>query len=309
MESARLALTTVRHRRVRRGGDMCHTWGYTSCRPRRVLQEGGRVTDSNTMRHPRPGSPRATLRAWMARRQRDERGATLVEAAFVMPVFVLMIFGIFEFSGYVMARTGANAAVKGGLRMAVVTGSDDLADRNIVNRMQAEGAGLQKDEITQVVIWRAANTHEGPPADCTSLTSGYHTGIWDNGNDDIGACNVYNDPDDPVHGVFAKAKLPVYTGTGPPPDDTADYWFGCDATAAPESTNPKYDCNWSPAHRRILEKAPDFVGTCTGRVCDPTDLIGVAITVDHQMYTRFFGSHRIVDEHSVAPIEPQGYDR
>ena len=227
-----------------------------------------------------------------------------------MPVFILMIFGIFEFSGYIMARTGANSAVKGGMRMAIVQGNDPMADRNILNRMIKEGAGIQQDEITQVVIWRASNTSEGPPGGCTALTTSFHTGIWDNGDDSTPTCNVYNDPTDPTNGAFTKAKLPLYTGTGSAPSSTANYWFGCDGTTAPGGSATKYDCNWAPAHRRILEKSPDYHGSCSGnRICQPTDLIGVSIEVKHHFYTGFFGSYRTVESHSVAPIEPQGYDK
>lgn len=80
-------------------------------------------------------TPRAVTRA----RGRGERGATLVEMAIVLPLFFLMVFGMFEFSYAVaqnnetrhVAREAARiAGVDGsaGEVVAAITGNLDLID-------------------------------------------------------------------------------------------------------------------------------------------------------------------------------------
>ncbi len=232
------------------------------------------------------------------RRTAGDRGATLVEAAFVMPVFVLLIFGIFEFSGYIMAKSGTNAAVKAGARMAVVQGSNAMADRAILERIATEGVGIQQDKILRVMIWKADSVEDPVPTSCGAS------------ND----CNLYTNPQTDFTGAFARAKLPLSKNLdenstheyGP---DTADYWFGC----TDADTAHKLDCDWKPASRRILEPSPVIAGTCestpSATKCQPTDYIGIYVETQHDFYTGFFGDQVVVDAHTVAKIEPQGYDK
>jgi len=238
----------------------------------------------------------------MARRRRDDRGSTLVEAAFVMPVFILMIFGIFEFSGMVMARTGAGASVKGGARMAVVAGSDAMSDQRILLRMAKDGAGVSQDTVTRVVIWKASAAGDSPPAACltssVSLTS------------DL--CNVYVDPQDPSTGAYTRAKLPMTPDGQTPTSANADYYFGCDTSSGAGLVDAphKLDCGWEPHTRRILTQSPAY--TCVGAndpKCRPTDLVGIYIQVDHKFYTGFFGSHALYSNKTISAIEPQGYEK
>ena len=51
---------------------------------------------------------------------RDERGAGLVEFAFVLPLFVLFVFGIVEFGRAYNAKVTLTAAVREGARTAAI---------------------------------------------------------------------------------------------------------------------------------------------------------------------------------------------
>jgi hypothetical protein len=252
----------------------------------------------------------------MARRRRDDRGSTLVEAAFVMPVFVMLVFGIFEFSGYVMAETGASAAAKAGARMATVQGSDPMADRSILSRMVSEGAGITQDHIEQIIIWRVNNPNDStdnqqtPPQACLDAHSPT-AGRVDVTSSPNHPCTVYNQPQDAANGAFAKSKLPLTTDETPTAALTpsyADYWFGCDSTNDAANVAHKLDCGWEPGDRRDIEKSPAHIGACTNRVCDSTDVVGIYIWVKHSNYTSFFGSSKPFKVITFAAIEPQGYD-
>ncbi len=284
------------------------------------LQKGGRVADTINMKKRRAldWRYRAKADSRNGRRNRNDRGATLVEAAFVMPVFVLVIFGIFEFSGNIMARTGANAAVKAGARMATVQGSAPMADRAILNRMANEGAGISQDHIEQIVIWRVNGNspsdarQKTPPAVCTNAASGFRIAISASATGGH-PCNVYNDPQDTGAGAYKRAKLPLTTDTDPPASPLtssyADYYFGCDSVNDSANVPNKLDCGWEPTTRRQIEKSPTHVGGCTGNVCNPTDVVGIYIRVRHENYTGFFGTGVTVESSTYAAIEPQGYDQ
>ena len=263
------------------------------------------MTDTPKVNQPQENSPVSggRLRARLRHRRRDDRGSTLVEAAFVMPVFILMIFGIFEFSGAIMTRTGENSAIKGGARMAVVAGNDAMADRQILLRMGKEGSGISQDHIDQVIIWHVTVnpatgkfTNPTPPASCPKGSG----------------CNLYANPQTPATGAFARAALPMSVSPSLATSDNADYYFGCD-TSTPQGiidSASKLDCGWEPPKRRIAERSPSY--TCTSNSdakCAATDLVGISITVTHQYYTGFFGKQVTLTMQTIAAIEPQGYDK
>lgn len=52
------------------------------------------------------------------------RGATLVEAAFVLPIFLLFVFGVFEYGRYLLVLQVSTNAAREGARWAAVHGSD-----------------------------------------------------------------------------------------------------------------------------------------------------------------------------------------
>ena len=66
----------------------------------------------------------------------------LVEAAIVLPILFMMIFGIMEIGSALKSYSGASNAVRAGGRMASVAGNDVDADRAILERMAEESAGV-----------------------------------------------------------------------------------------------------------------------------------------------------------------------
>lgn len=255
------------------------------------------MTDTPIVNQPQGNSPVSggRLRARL-RSRRDDRGSTLVEAAIVMPVFILIIFGIFEFSGSIMAKTGTGSAAKAGARMAVITGNAPMADRGILLRMAREGAGIQQDHIDRIVIWHATGPLDNNPATACPSTS-------------TPGCNVYQDPQTPGTGAFARAKLPLALVGFSPTSGNADYYFGCNTTDDAANVAHKIDCGWEPHTRRILEKAPGY--TCLSSSdpkCAGTDFVGISVQVTHAYYTGFFGTQTQVVSTTVVAIEPQGYD-
>jgi Flp pilus assembly protein TadG len=79
---------------------------------------------------------------------RDERGATIVETAFALPVLLMMIWGIFQFGMVLNGNAGMQHALGEGARLAtlclnptVATGCGTPTNQQIIERMQSARFG------------------------------------------------------------------------------------------------------------------------------------------------------------------------
>lgn len=222
------------------------------------------------------------------RRSRGERGSTLVEAAFVMPVFVMLLFGIIEFAGVIMTRTGTTNAAQAAARMASVQANSALADREILLRLESEASGLPHGEIEQIVIWHAAGPNSTPPGACIAAGS---SGVTNASNPDaVGNCNVYNSPEAPG-GAFAIAH-----------DVNYKRYFGCPTTPDDGYNSQRLDCKWPAQSRSVSQGMP---GTAAGNAGIVPDYVGIYIRSKHKYYTGLFGKAVTVHETSIGRIEPQ----
>jgi len=164
------------------------------------------------------------------RRDRNERGATLVEAAIITPLFLLLIMGIFETTFMLHNRLKANAAVGAGGRAVTVAGSSAPADFLTLQALEHGLANFDLDDIELVVVYKADGTDDTVPAGCLSYPA--VAGL---------DCNSYV-PDD--------FYLGYVDGTGTP----TGHW-GCGPTAR--------DTGWCPTARQDALSdpgGPDYVG-------------------------------------------------
>ena len=231
------------------------------------------------------------------RRALGEGGATIVEAAIVLPVLFTLFFGVMEVGGMLKANSSAANAVRSGSREASVQGNSGFADESIMIRMTQEAAGFDKDEIEYVAIWHATGVGDVVPSGCKVANpispNTASVGVADGGIavDAVGACNVFIRPA-AVGGAFDMAN-----GKASQP---ATYYFGCTGTTDPAASH-KIDCNWAPTNRRInSNKAGDPI--------KPPDYLGVYIQAKHSYYTRLFGKSITITDTAITLIEPQGYD-
>ena len=120
------------------------------------------------------------MRVLKARGDLRERGAVAVEMAIIVPVLVLLAFGMLEFGLAFKTRLDMSHAVNQATRNATVLGTDDYADIEI---LRALDAGLSGDlgAITHVDIFKG-NT-DGSPL------------LWDRYTPDAGACGWVPCPD------------------------------------------------------------------------------------------------------------------
>ena len=81
----------------------------------------------------------------LCRTERRRRAAALVEAAFVLPICVLFIFGIFEYCRFVFLVQVAENAVREGARYAVTRTADGTTMADVKNYVTDQMAGRDKE--------------------------------------------------------------------------------------------------------------------------------------------------------------------
>lgn len=195
---------------------------------------------------PRSHPPRP---AGGGRRARDDRGAVIVEAAVIAPLFFLLLFAILEFGIAMRSYLALSNAVRDGAREASVEANETDADYSAVNLVGSAGAVIPDGRIQRIVVYHAAGPGAEPSAGCKagipSSTPGQE-------------CNVYTAAD------FGRAATD----------------FGCDPVV------PSPDRFWCPSDREIARSGPpDWVGVWM-QIDHPwvTGLFGSGLTMtDHQV--------------------------
>lgn len=141
-------------------------------------------TDVRDTRLDEPGAACRTSRARdrvprFQRRCHEERGASLIEAAFITPVFLVLLFGIVEFGLAFSDYLTLSNAVRAGARTASSSGSTSNADFTILKTVASEGGAIKRSAIQWIVVYKAGGHGELPSSTCQS------------GTPVAGVCNVY----------------------------------------------------------------------------------------------------------------------
>lgn len=121
----------------------------------------------------------ATTRAGRVR----ERGITIVEAAFVTPVFFMMVLGLIEIGLYMNDYLAASNTVRAAARTASASGNDMYADYYVAQAIQDESSAIPLSQIQYVVVYKADGFGSPPTTACKA------------GTRTSGVCNVYSAAD------------------------------------------------------------------------------------------------------------------
>lgn len=118
-------------------------------------------------------------------------GAVLVEAAFVTPVFFMLVLGLMEVGLAMNDKLALASTVRAGTRVASASGNDPFADYGIIQAIVRESAALPQRQIKYVVIYKATAFGQLPSDECRAGNS--------QGPTTTTPCNVYTveDFDDP----------------------------------------------------------------------------------------------------------------
>ena len=127
----------------------------------------------------------AGRRSFLRRRARGrfERGVTVVEAAFITPVFFALVLGMIEIGLAMNDYLALANASRAGARVASASGNDVYADYGILQAVEREAAALNQNDIKLVVVYKPSGFGEAPTQTCQ------------NGNSVAGVCNVYRPAD------------------------------------------------------------------------------------------------------------------
>lgn len=212
----------------------------------------------------------------MRPRKRRQRGASIVEAALVTPVFFLALFGIIEIGFLFRDYLTVSNAASQGARSASVAGNAQEADFLILETI-AHGIDAMGVEAIDFVVVYNANTNTNVPSSCNEsvASAGGAGGI-------PGVCNVYvpGDFGFPLN-EFAADGVTVIGPSG---------YFGCDMSGGPES--PSIDTMYCPLNRKssITGVGPDYVG--------------VYVESTHSFITGFFQDSVTLRTNKIVRIEP-----
>ena len=159
-----------------------------------------------------------------------ETGASVVEAAMVAPLFLLLVFGIIEGGAFFYNINSVRNAARESAREASTWASSALADRNALG-LALRGLTASGSRLEGVIIYKANGPTDGVPADCLTALAGGTSGV-------AGLCNVYS-----------AVKMRTLD----------DSHFGAELSSPPGY----WDASWPPTQRNdslTPTQNPDFVG-------------------------------------------------
>ncbi|HYI62048.1 MAG TPA: TadE/TadG family type IV pilus assembly protein [Acidimicrobiales bacterium] len=148
-----------------------------------------------------------------------------MEAAFVTPVFFMLIFGIVEVGLAMNDNLALAHSVRAGSRMASASGNEAYADYGLLRAIAREGSAIPRDQVERIVVYEATGPGALPTVGCRD---GSPSSVAGN------ACNVYTPAD------FDRPRTD----------------FGC----LPDKDTDRFFC---PSDRNIVltkTTGPDYVG-------------------------------------------------
>ena len=119
-------------------------------------------------------------------REHRERGVTLIEAALVTPVFVVLLFGVLELGAAYKDKLTVTNATTSGARVGSAAADDAFSDFHILQAVGKAVTAAPAGSIQRVVVFKAEGPDGTPTAGCKAGTPS--AGI---AGTRLGACNVY----------------------------------------------------------------------------------------------------------------------
>lgn len=117
------------------------------------------------------------------RARRSQRGAVVVEAAIITPLFLFGVFACLEAGLAFRTWLSLSHAATEGARVASVAASDSMADYQILKSVKEATAAMPKNSVEQVIVFNADDYDSKPPSGCYS------------GSGMSNVCNTYEQDD------------------------------------------------------------------------------------------------------------------
>jgi Flp pilus assembly protein TadG len=116
----------------------------------------------------------------LRRYPREERGAAIVEFAVMLPLVLLLVFGIVEFGLAFSIKLNVETAARSGARVGSGLRDDRMADYNLLQSVKS-ALNDNLSNVQYVVVYKSTNASGAIPAGCSGAMP-----ISQNGS-----CNVY----------------------------------------------------------------------------------------------------------------------
>jgi len=181
------------------------------------------------------------------RRLCGDEGAALVEAAFVTPVFLLMLFGVVEFGSAYGDYLSLSNLVQTAARQESVQGNNIQADWLTIQSVKNANNALPISRVQQIVIFKASGPGTSVPVACKSASQN----VGGTSTPGVGSCNR-----------FTSSEWNSATGSS----------WTCASTAI---------ASWCPSLRKVkVADPPDYLGVyIEARHPFITGLFGSALTL------------------------------
>jgi len=219
----------------------------------------------------------------------DEGGAVLVEAAFVIPLLFLIVFGALEYGMLFRDDLTGTNVVRAGGRVLSAQANALTADQAGIQAMLPAAAAFAGglSNVSRVVVYIATCADPDPYFDSkTTRCPGVLPGTWR----------------PPIKNVSEMAGAGVPCATRGQPigvDGRCNVYNPADLTEANAVTATRWGCgsnsdgHWCPTKRIVSQAAG-------------TDYIGVHIEYSHPWVTGLFGTKRDLTDDVIFRVEPQG---
>lgn len=203
------------------------------------------------------------------RRPGDDRGVVLVELMLVVPFIMFVMLGVFEIGLLWRAQMTESNAVRSGVRVGSNAGKTVLADYSLLSAVGSGLGSLQgRGTVNWVVVYRIDGANTNVPAGCITPSA-----LAAGGNAGL-HCNTYDGAD-----LADVVTNPV----------SAQGSFGDTSCLTGK------DRLWCPSSRNVDQD----VGT-------GPDLLGVAVSITYQTFTKITSPTLNLTDHAVMRLEPTG---
>ncbi len=199
--------------------------------------------------------------------RRDERGAVLVELAFVAPILLTLSLGAFDLGMGWRADITISNATRAAARVTSSLGVTDTADYAGLVALGAALGTTPTSEVERIVVFKASSSSATVPSNCLSAS------VLAAGGSAADNCNVYSSTE--LAYALAHPNTPPAGYTG----------------ACPGSRRDRFWCAPARANTQLVGG--------TG-----LDYVGVQIRVNHATATRLFTPTIMLIDTAVMRIEP-----
>lgn len=163
--------------------------------------------------------------ATAVRRHLGERGAAVIEAAFVTPVFLLLVFGVIEGGNGLHERLSVANMSLVGARSGSGNGADALSDYQVLTAIKRGAGGVAPSQVTTIVIYKATGPSDVVPTACktasvAALCNRYTGADLAKASSDFGCVGTPAKIDNPWCPTLRKTAL---NGVNGPPDHIGVY--------------------------------------------------------------------------------------